>query len=292
MISGGGAGGVPAGEWSDPSERLDFVAIGRLMREVAAAAILPRWRNLGPGDVRAKGDPRDLVTVADIEAERRLGQELTALLPGSGVVGEEAASADPRVLSRLAGPAPVWLVDPVDGTQNFVDGSDYFAVIVGLCHGGRTVGGWILDPVSDDLVWAGAGAGAWRQSGAGGPQRLVLSGDGAIADLDGIVDYRTAKRLKSVRGEGVSPLPRVARRKGCTGREYMELARGAIGFAQYRRLKPWDHAAGILIHGEAGGFARLRESQVPYRPEPSILEATVLLAPDAAAWADLARVLG
>jgi fructose-1,6-bisphosphatase/inositol monophosphatase family enzyme len=72
----------------------------------------------------------------------------------------------------------------------------------------------------------------------------------------------------------------------------MDLGRGAIQFAQYTRLKPWDHAAGVLIHHEAGGFNRLRRDCSPYRAEPRIVEETLLLAPDEATWRTLDEMLG
>ncbi|MBM3573671.1 MAG: inositol monophosphatase, partial [Alphaproteobacteria bacterium] len=86
------------------------------------------------GDIKEKTGPKDLVTIADVEAERRLGPVLTDLLPGSVVIGEEAASADPTVLNRLAGEAPVWLIDSVDGTLNFSEGDPRFCVMVPLAR--------------------------------------------------------------------------------------------------------------------------------------------------------------
>ena len=132
-----------------------------IIREVAAAEIMPRFRNLGADDVAQKRSPSDLVTTADLEAERRLTAALTALSPGSAVIGEEAAEHDPAVLSALAGESPVWLIDPVDGTNNFAHDKPCFAVIVAFCLGGETVAGWIHDPIADATMWAAKGRGAW-----------------------------------------------------------------------------------------------------------------------------------
>lgn len=269
----------------------EFEQVGRIMREVAAAEIVPRFRNLAPEDIRAKDHPRDLVTIADEEAERCLSAALTALLPGSLVVGEEAAARDLGVLAALAGPAPVWLIDPVDGTQNFVAGSDYFSVLVGLCRGGEVIAGWSLDPLAGVLVWAGRDAGAYCEDGHG-RRRLNVAAGRSLADLEGALDYRNVERLAALRQASLTPVPRARPRRGSTGREYIELACGTLDFAQYRRLKPWDHAAGVLIYAEAGGCARLRGSRAPYRPEPAIIEATLLLAPDACAWDGLDALLG
>ncbi len=86
---------------------------------------------------------------------------LEALLPGSAVVGEEASEADPGRLAALSGEGPVWLVDPIDGTLNFVNEKPCFATIVALCIAGNTVEGWIHDPIADRTAWAARGEGAW-----------------------------------------------------------------------------------------------------------------------------------
>ena len=85
------------------------------MRQVAADIILPRHQKLGEGDITEK-DHGELVTVADIETEKWLSRELANLLPGSIVVGEEAAYADRSVFDRLSGDDPVWVIDAIDGT--------------------------------------------------------------------------------------------------------------------------------------------------------------------------------
>lgn len=269
---------------------IDCDAVAALMRQVAAAEILPRFRKLAPGDVRQKDHPNDLVTVADVAAERALGAGLTALVPESRVVGEEAAAHDSRVLAALGGDGPVWLIDPVDGTQNFVEGIDRFAVIVAFCEAGRTLAGWILDPLRDVVVWASIGAGGWIDA-ATGRRSLRIGAGKPLGDLKGCLDYRSGKRLRALRESGLSPCPVLLPRQRCTGHEYIDLATGQIDYAQYRRLKPWDHAAGVLIHAEAGGFSRLRGSGRPYRAEPAIIEEPLLLAPDASAWQALDDLL-
>jgi fructose-1,6-bisphosphatase/inositol monophosphatase family enzyme len=253
------------------------------MREVAAAAILPRFRNLAAHEITQKERPSDVVTVADVEAEHRLTGALGRLLPGSRVVGEEAVAADAAVLDALAGSAPVWLVDPVDGTQNFSEGSDCFAVIVAYCEAGETLAGWILDPVEDVLVFAGRGEGAWIEAG-GRHRRLAVAPLPAAAAMAGSLDRRSARRLRSQPLFAASANPPRFLRYGSVGREYMHLGQGILHFAHYVRLKPWDHAAGVLIHAEAGGFSRLRVSGRPYRPKPYTFDTALLLAPDETTW--------
>lgn len=136
-------------------------AVAEIVREVALTEILPRFGTLKVHEIRTKTHPGDLVTDADIQAELHLSRLLTALLPGSVVVGEEATHHDRAVLDRLSEDAPVWVIDPVDGTNNFAHGRDSFGVIVALVKKGRTVAGCIHDPVKNITVIGEEGAGAW-----------------------------------------------------------------------------------------------------------------------------------
>jgi hypothetical protein len=117
-----------------------FERVGVLMMEAAEGAILPHLRALAADEIEEKS-PGELVTVADREAEAILAAGLAPLLPGSRVLGEEACSADPRLLDRLA-EGTAWLVDPLDGTANFAAGRPVFAVTVALLRDGETQVGW------------------------------------------------------------------------------------------------------------------------------------------------------
>ena len=262
-----------------------------IIREVASREIMPRFRNLGAADVSHKRHPRDLVTIADTEAERRLAELLQPLSPGSAVVGEEGTEADAGVLAALGEAAPVWLLDPIDGTTNYACGKACFVVIVGFCAEDETLGGWIYDPSADVVLWAVAGEGAWLEHG-GERRRARVSAGGEIGGMRGSLARRAADRLfGSLAARGGGQPPEIVR-YGSVGREYMDLGRGAIHFAEYTRLKPWDHAAGVLIHREAGGFSRLRRNRSPYGARPYILEERLLLAPDETTWRTLDGMLG
>ena len=95
--------------------------IADLLAEVARVEIVPRFRALAHGDWREKG-PGDIVTIADERTEAALAPRLQALLPGSVVLGEEAAAKDPSLFDLLSGDHPVWIIDPIDGTANFAEG--------------------------------------------------------------------------------------------------------------------------------------------------------------------------
>lgn len=265
----------------------DAQTVSRIIRDTAAGEIMPRFRHLAAGDVREKTGG-EVVTTADLAAEARLAEDLTRLVPGSAVVGEEGAAADPGVVDALAGDGPVWVLDPVDGTQNFADGTPCFAVIVGYRLGGRTVAGWIHDPIEDVTVWAVAGQGAWSAG-----RRLRVPGTTRLGAMRGTTGPNLRRRLEARRAAGADGVPAPVPRYGCAGREYMDLALGRLHFALFvGRLKPWDHAAGVLVHAEAGGHSALLDGAAPYGAYPEPTGATLLLAHDEAAWAALHSVIG
>ena len=258
--------------------RVDLERVAGLIAAAAAEEIVPRFGKLAEGDVRAKG-PSDPVTVADLAMERRLTAALPDLLPGSTVVGEEAVADDAQVHDRLDGDDPVWVIDPLDGTTNFTEGRPMIAVIVALVHRGRTVAGWIHDPLNRTTATVEEGAGAWLDGA-----RLHVATPTEPPAMIGALNFKyfpeeLRERLKARRDRvsAVRPL-------FCAGQEYLRLASGQIQFAFFWRLKPWDHAAGVLLHREAGGYAA-RLNAEPYRPTDR--DGGLLLAPDAASWSAL-----
>jgi fructose-1,6-bisphosphatase/inositol monophosphatase family enzyme len=148
--------------------------IAALLREVAQAEILPRFRRLASGDIRTKSSPLDLVTEADEAAERRLTAALSARFPQAMILGEEAAAADPALLTRMLDAELCFVLDPVDGTANFAAGVPLFGVMVAAVHHGETIAGWIHDPMGDDTVIALRGEGAWVETPAGRDGRRGL----------------------------------------------------------------------------------------------------------------------
>ena len=135
-------------------------------------------------------------------------------------------------------------------------------------------------------AWAALGEGAWMVEDKD-RRRLTVAAPAAVRDMGGSLGHRLAKRM-----EGRNGAPARTVRYRCVGREYTDLARGGLHFARYGgRLKPWDHAAGVLIHREAGGHGALIEGRAPYLPGDGIQTAILLLAPDAACWDALAAAL-
>jgi len=248
---------------------IDPELVSNIIGEVAQEVILPRFRCLADGDIREK-HPGDFVTVADLESENLLTRRLTELLPGSVVVGEEAVAADERVLSALRGDSPVWVLDPIDGTGNFVRGNAQFGVIVALVRNQTTLQGWIHDPLLYRTSYAVLGEGAWC-----GDRRLKIEGRGQEA-LIGAAAYRDRGKLEQA--------GHFLRQLGSAAHEYLALLDGSLDFSCYHRLHPWDHAAGVLMHKEAGGFSGLLHGG-DYAPVP--LGGSLLMAADEASWRKL-----
>ncbi|MGZ2359513.1 fructose-bisphosphatase class II [Streptomyces sp. 372A] len=238
----------------------DLTDIEAAVRAAAAAEIMPRYRQLAAHEVVEKNGPHDLVTVADRRAEEHLTASLGRLLPGSVVVGEEAVHADPKVYEALGGDAPVWIVDPVDGTRQFVHGEPGFCTLVALAHRGELLASWTYAPVLDEMAVAVRGRGA-RVDGtairAGSPAPDAVL-DVAMSHPDYTTDAQKAALL-GLRAEGFA-----ARPCGSAGLEYLAVARGELDAIAFSWEYAWDHAAGLLLVAEAGG-AQATLSGEPFR---------------------------
>ncbi|CAM5386470.1 inositol monophosphatase family protein [Streptomyces fumanus] len=219
------------------------------VRKAAAQEVMPRWQRLAEHEVDQKAGPHDLVTDADRKAELYLTAALPALLPGSVVVGEEAVHANPATYEAIRGGAPVWIVDPVDGTRQFVRGETGFCTLVALAHRGVVRASWTYAPARDQFATAVRGRGAHldgRRLHAGPPEpgrelRVATSHP----------DYTTDEQkraLLALRTPGVAPRP-----CGSAGLEYLAVARGECDAVAFSWEAAWDHAAGLLLVEEAGG---------------------------------------
>ncbi len=251
---------------------VDSQQVIRIIREAAEAEILPRFKNLQASQIREK-KPNQLVTEADIEAEKVLSRRLCEMLPGA-VVGEEGVEADPALMTALERPGVVWVIDPVDGTANFANSNPRFAVVVALVVDGVTRAGWIHDPVPNRTIHAELGQGAWR-----GDTRLRVSEEVALVQMAGSVKKR---------GRVADHVLHVARR-GSAAHDYLDLVTGKLHFAHFKKLMPWDHAAGVLIHAEAGGYGAMMDGSA-YTPVLHA-EGQLLLAPGEESWRQLAPLI-
>jgi myo-inositol-1(or 4)-monophosphatase len=197
--------------------------------------------------VSLKG-PGDYVSQADRKAEEIIYQELSRARPGYAFLMEERG--------EVAGDDPQhrWIVDPLDGTTNFLHGLPFFAVSIGLERQGQLVAGVIFNPVMDELFTAERGGGAFvndRRMRVAARARLsdAVIGTG-IPHLGRGHHGQALIDLKNVMGEAAG-----IRRYGAAALDLAYVAAGRVDGFWEDYLSPWDMAAGILMVREAGGFA-------------------------------------
>jgi myo-inositol-1(or 4)-monophosphatase len=203
--------------------------------------------------VSSKG-PGDFVSRADLKAEQVIRDELTTARPNYGWVGEESAAA------AGADPTRRWIVDPLDGTTNFLHGLPHWAVSIALEHKGEIVAGVVYDPVKDEIFVAEKGAGAWMND-----RRIRVSGRRDMIEMifaTGI-PFGGRPELPRTLRELATLTPRTAgiRRWGAAALDLAYVAAGRLDGYWERGLNPLDVAAGILLVREAGGFVAAIEPE-------------------------------
>ena len=243
--------------------RFDIMALAHVLRDAAKAEILPRFRRLDAADIRQKSEAIDLVTDADVGAERVIKARAAELWPEALFLGEEGVAADANLLSAYDDAPFSIVVDPVDGTANFAAGLPLFATMAAVVKNGETIAGIIYDPMGDDWVLAEKGAGAFLRRPDGGELRYRVAEPPALKDVVGTVSIAF---LPGDRRQVLSNLGkiRLAANYRVAGHDYRLLSGGNTHFAAYYKLMPWDHLAGALIVSEAGGYSAKYDG-TPYR---------------------------
>ena len=221
-------------------------AVFAVMQDAAVRAIMPRYQSLTAAEIVEKAAD-DVVTVADTESEAILSEGLAKILPDAMIVGEEAAHADPAVLDRL-GDKLCWIIDPLDGTNNFARGKAPFGILIALSEGGETVAGWIYNPVTGRLCHAHRGGGAFI-----GDERISARTSAATPPIAAIsvVFMDPAKRAALL--QHIAPHYTLVDIPRCAAEQYPRIALGINDVSVFERTHAWDHAAGVLFLNEAGG---------------------------------------
>jgi len=231
------------GEPSDP-EALERIA--SVMARAAAGLIAGADGRADP--VGRKTSPTDVVTDTDLRAEeliRRLVREKT---PEAGMLGEEGGTTEPG--ARLQ-----WVIDPLDGTVNFVYGVPIFAVSIAAAVDGEVVAGAVIDVLRDELFSARAGGGARRDG-----EPVAVSSCTALADALVTTGFSYRAEQRALQGEVAHRLLSRARDLRCFGSAALELcwvACARVDCYFQRDTAIWDRAAGALIAREAGACVEM-----------------------------------
>jgi myo-inositol-1(or 4)-monophosphatase len=197
--------------------------------------------------VSVKG-PGNFVSTADHRAEKTIRQELTRARPGYGFLMEESGA------SAGTDPEHRWIVDPLDGTTNFLHGVPHFCISIGLERAGEIIAGVVFDPIKDELFWAEKGQGAYLND-----RRIRVSSRRQLNTAliaTGTPYGMTSKRKEYLRQlDAVMAKVAAVRRFGAAALDLAYVAAGRYdGFWEFG-LSPWDVAAGLLLVREAGGYA-------------------------------------
>ncbi|MCZ3389747.1 MAG: inositol monophosphatase [Actinomycetia bacterium] len=236
-------------------------AVGAAIHDAAEIAVIPRFRRLTAAAIIEKS-PGDFVTDADHECEELLTAALHAIEPGVPVIGEEAAAADPTLLDAAERHERVWVLDPVDGTKSFIDGSPDFATMVALVEDGVTTASWIWQPIHRQMFSATKGGGARHNGGAlhSPPE------PGPRTQWQGLLrTHAMPEALRTSSNASLEQAGLLNTQVAAAGVTYPKTATGEFAYALYWRTLPWDHAPGALIAEEVGLTVR-RLDGTPYRP--------------------------
>ena len=231
-----------------------------LLNKAADEAVLPRFRRLLRHQIEEKS-AGEVVTIADRDAERILADGLKAIYPNARIIGEEAATAAPNILTALD-EGDVWLIDPIDGTANFAAGREPFAIMIALLRNGEIMLSVIADPLSKTVLAAEKGAGAYVEN-----VRIRVDQSAVPRpSLTGAVFTRfMPPDLRDGIASRVATVAQIVPGLMCAGAEYPAVGTGSRHFAIFWRSLPWDHAPGALFLTEAGGCVERLDGST-YRP--------------------------
>jgi myo-inositol-1(or 4)-monophosphatase len=223
----------------------------------AGRSLVKDFREVENLQVSAKG-PGDFVSKADHEAERLIREDLMTGRPTYGWLGEESGE------TAGADPTRRWIVDPLDGTTNFLHGMPHWSISIALEHKEEIVSAVVYDPAKDEMFWAEKGAGSWLNDS----RRIRVSGRRALAEAIFAtgVPFGVKKTLPATLQDLARLTPACAgvRQWGSAALDLAYVAAGRFDGYWERELKPWDVAAGVLLVKEAGGMVSgLRDGQNP-----------------------------
>lgn len=223
----------------------------RLARDIAlrAGELVSRRRSEGVSVAAHKSSPVDVVTLADRESEQLIRNALADARPDDGFLGEESGAE--RGTSGLT-----WIVDPIDGTVNFLYGIPHYAVSIAVVEGEpdpqtwRALAGCVVNPASGEVFTATAGGGAFL-----GGHAIRVADAVPLAQALVATGFAYASEVRAEQGalvSGLLPMVRDIRRQGTASLDLCFVASGRYNAYFERTLSPWDHAAGALVAAEAG----------------------------------------
>jgi len=262
--------------------------LAEICLQAAEVEIIPRFRQLQSGQIEEKLNHHDLVTVADKAAEDFILSRLVALYPDALLIGEESVYDDPASLDKFAEAELSFVLDPIDGTWHYANGSVNFGVMLAIATRGTVIGGIILEPVTGDYLWAIKGQGAFQRIN-GVDQPLTAGRHNALPLTDTMCCYSFGVTKDTERQQAIEVANKMGRIMDyrCAAAEYRLLNTGAVSFVIFQnKLNIWDHGAGLLITQEAGAVARMMDGS-EYSPQ---ITGKLLVAESETRWQEVAAL--
>lgn len=249
---------------ADTAALVSDKAVLLVLKQVSEAIILPRYKRLSDAEISTKTDANDFVTVADREAEADIFSKLLGMLPGSRCIGEESV-AEGLCDITTSDANYTWIVDPIDGTRNFVAGEEHFCCMVSLIWEGTPLKSWIYRPLVGDAVVAGKDEGVshylptgevvackprWHQN-----ELTLLQGTLNAMGFDLSIREQVRNKLRGLKGRF---------HLGSAGVDALYIALGQSDYLMHSKLTPWDSVPVELTCRELGYHVRLAPDETPF----------------------------
>lgn len=243
----------------------------------AGRSLMKDFREVENLQVSVKG-AGDFVSKADIAAEQIIKSELMNARPTYGWLAEEGGQEEGKDPTRR------WIVDPLDGTTNFLHGLPHFAVSIALEHKGQVAAGVVYDPCKDELFFAEKGAGAWMNESrirVSGRSRMIESIFSTGLPFGGRSDLPVTLQEMA----RLAPTCAGIRRWGAAALDLAYVGAGRYDGFWERRLNAWDLAAGMIIVREAGGLVE------PLNPQGDVLQDGEIICANEPLFSGLAKII-
>lgn len=231
---------------------------------VATEIIMPYFGRLDTHMIDTKSSDTDFVTIADTQAEAYLAEDLSSLISGSIIIGEES-EARISTMRQYWPDGVVWVIDPLDGTRNFVNKNNKFCSMVTLVHDGIAMAAWIYRASEKDCFFAQKDKGVYHLGGYGA-QKCMPAGQASFEDALGTANamgfaepLRTEVRARLKTHKGRYHI-------GSAGLDAVAIAQGRSEFIMHSKLTPWDSLPVSLFAQELGFVVKMAEDETEFTP--------------------------
>ena len=226
-----------------------------ILFNISKNIIIPSFGNLLKKQISYKNGV-DIVTDIDILVEQNLSDKLSKLIKNSNFIGEEIYSKNPSILKYYLSDKYCWTVDPIDGTNNFANSKEKFAVMVALTKNKKIIQSFIYKPMTDQFIYADK-TGAYFDD-----KKIILKKNSLIENAVGSISSKYWDNSIKSKILSIKDIFGQINSYGSIGCEYFDMALGLRDFTLLSRLYPWDHIPGVYIVRKSGGhdchFDRLK----------------------------------